>query len=272
MGNVACKMTEYGWPMMLYSSILNLVAIAIDRFFAVTRPLRYKLSSKWLVKVGIPAIWLSSALLPIDVALLSEVKNFDIDGDVRPICYYDKNSKVQFVLFAACLVASFIVLIVLYSIICYRLWKRNIPGEVSTNQHGLVVRTARKVTVLMISIVVIFVVSWAPEFGVILSNLNSDSYYESYPFLYAISHWLVLNSSACNPCLYFIFIESFREGLKAACSRCLAPQSRPCCIGQDRRFEPEESVRNRQASDVYILEEREIKLTAYSTSITSVAP
>ena len=64
-GRVTCKIVEYGNSFPIYCSLLNLVAIAIDRCLAITRPLSYKLSSKWLVKISIPVIWLISLSLPV---------------------------------------------------------------------------------------------------------------------------------------------------------------------------------------------------------------
>ena len=266
MGSASCKITAYGMSLSLFCSFFNLVAIAIDRFLAVTRPLTYKLSSKWLVKIGIPVMWLISSLLTIQAALASQVK-FD-EGDLGPKCK-NTTSPTEIYSSATCLVASFIALVVLYSIICYRLWRRNIPGEMSSIQHALAARTARKVTVLMISIVIVFFVSWAPVFAVILLELaNASSIYATtimrYPSLFAISYWLISSNSAFNPCLYFIFIERFRQGLKTACSRCRVPRLRLHRTGQGRRFETGEPIRNRRNLNIFNQEERNIELTAYS--------
>ncbi|KAJ7378316.1 hypothetical protein OS493_023563 [Desmophyllum pertusum] len=111
---------------------------------------------------------------------------------------------------------------------------------------------------------------------VVLSGFNDDgsvdiSVIMQYPFLLAASYWLLLNSSACNPCLYFIFIESFRKGLKTACLRCRPPEFRLCRIGQERQFEPEGPMRNRQ-TNIFTQEEAAIELTAYSTVNHRVAP
>jgi hypothetical protein len=256
-------------------SIFNLVAIAIDRYLAVIRPLTYKLSSKWMIKIGIPAIWLISALLSIQAALTPNVVHY---GDERKLKCDFERSSLEVYLSVCCLVVSFIVLIVLYSIICYRLWRRNIPGEVSNNQHALAIRTARKVTVSMISVVIVFVVSWAPALVVILADFfdaESAIYiliYKKYPFLFAVSYWLILNSSASNPCLYFIFIESFRKSLKTACSRCHAPKLRLCRVGQERQFETEESMRTRQSLNIFSREDGAVELVAYSTVNHRVAP
>ena len=276
LGNVTCKILSFVGPLLIFCSIFNLVAIAIDRYLAVARPLKYKLSSKWVVKVGIPAVWLTSVLLSVKAALTPKVLYF---GDENMLlCVVDRSSLEKYS-FLCCLVVSFIVLIVLYSIICYRLWRRNIPGEVSNNQQALAIRTARKVTVLMISVVIVFSVSYAPIFAFMLSDLihvrSSDiSSIMHHPIVFFMSFWLILNSSACNPCLYFIFIESFRHSLKSACSclRLLVPEPKPCCIGLESRFENAEPMRNRQTLNSFVQEEGAVELTAYSSFNHRVSP
>jgi len=266
LGNVTCKILSYVGSLSLFCSIFNLVVIAIDRFLAVARPLKYKLSSKWVVKIGIAAMWLISASFSVKAALTPNVPYYG--DEKRPKCGYGRSSQEVY-LSLSCLVISFIVLIVLYSIICHRLWRRNVPGEVSNNQQALAIRTARKVTVLMISIVIVFLVSWAPIFSFMLLGLNSvpEEFIVQHPIMFVIFSWLILNSSACNPCLYFIFVESFRRSLKTACSclRVNVPASRPCCIGLERRFKDLEPLRNRQTLNSFVLGEGAVELTAYSS-------
>nr|XP_058940791.1 allatostatin-A receptor-like [Pocillopora verrucosa] len=262
LGSFTCKMLEYGNSVTLFCSLLNLVAIAIDRCLAVTRPLSYKLSSQWMVKISIPVMWLISFSLPI--GSLSNTQLLYYDGDVRPRCVENNDrGSVDLYLSVATVVGSFIALITLYSVISYRLWRRNIPGEISSNQKELVIRTARKVTFLMISVVVVFFVSWAPAFVVLLilvfgnAGRTLGAVLMQHPLLYGISFWLICNNSAFNPLLYFIFIESFRQGLRSVCSRCRVPRFSLQESGQELR-------RIRPTLDIINKEEGNIELTAYS--------
>ena len=262
MRSFTCKMLEYGNSVTLYCSLLNLVDIAIDRCLAVTRPL----SSKRLVKISIPVIWLISFSLTIESLLSTQLLYYD--GDVWPRCEEIKDrGSLDLYIIIVTLMGSFIALITLYSVTSYRLWRRDIPGEMPSNQKELVIRTARKVTILMISVVVVFFVSWAPAFAffLILEFGNAGSTFGEvltrYPLLFATSFWLICNNSAFNPLLYFIFIESFRQGLRSACSRCRVPRFSL----QERRFKTgQELTRIRPTLDIINKEEGNIELTAYS--------
>jgi len=72
-GIVICKVTTYGASMLLSCSALNFIAIAADQYLAITRPLTYKLSSRWVVRLGIPVIWLISALSCIDMLFAANI-------------------------------------------------------------------------------------------------------------------------------------------------------------------------------------------------------
>ena len=84
-----------------------------------------------------------SALSCIDMLFAANIYN-----DRMPKCFKAERSTHDY-LTASSIIGSLIILIVLYSIICYRLWRRNIISEVSNNQQALDIRTARKVTVLV---------------------------------------------------------------------------------------------------------------------------
>ena len=277
LGTAICKVTAFGISVLVYCSVLSLVAIALDRFLAVAQPLKYKLASKWVVKIGIPVVWLISSLLSINSVLVTNIQNYSEDG--TPKCIKSEQSSPEEYISVSCVGGSFMALIVLYSIICYRLCRRSIPGEVSNNQQALAIRTARKVTVLMIAVVIVFFVSWAPALVVVVANLfgTESAIYifkiiKKYPFLIIVSYWLILNSSASNPCLYFIFIARFRQSLKTACLRCRAPNLKLCPIGQVRQFETGESMRNRQGLYDFSLKNGAVELAAYKTANRRFAP
>ena len=129
------------------------------------------------------------------------------------------------------------------------------------------IRTARKVTILMISVVVVFFVSWAPALVVLLILVFGNAgrtfgvVLMQHPLLYGLSFWLICNNSAFNPLLYFIFIESFRQGLRSVCSRCRVPRFSL----QERRVKTgQELTRIRPTLDIINKEEGNIELTAYS--------
>ena len=259
-GKVLCKSYTFGGSVLLNSSVYSLVAIAIDRFLAVTRPLTHKTTSKLVLKIGILLIWIVSTLLSLRLVISSRI-HYGEDG--TPNCMYFAQSTKELFTSASCFIGSFVLIAVLYSIIAYRLWMRKLPGECSNTQQDLARRTARRVTLLMISVVLLFAASWTPAFvtlSLAMFHPSSAEIFMQYPFLIAFTYWLMLTSSACNPCLYFVFIESFRSNLKAVFYKCCSTLLRICRVGAAKRqslaLETREQMRRQPI----------IELTAYSTA------
>ncbi|KAJ7378315.1 Kappa-type opioid receptor [Desmophyllum pertusum] len=107
-----------------------------------------------------------------------------------------------------------------------------------------------------------------------------------YHFMRTSTNCLIMNLAICDLLLTVIqtpfntsqlyygptwFGGTLREGLKTACLRCRPPEFRLFRIGQERQFETEEPMRNRQTS-ILTQEEGAIELTAYSTVNHRVAP
>lgn len=84
-GKVLCKSYTFGGSVLLNSSVYSLVAIAIDRFLAVTRPLTHKMTSKLVLKIGILLLWLVSTLLSLRLVISSRI-HYGADG--TPNCTF----------------------------------------------------------------------------------------------------------------------------------------------------------------------------------------
>ena len=125
---------------------------------------------------------------------------------------YSNGKELNVISLTLAVVIPMTLLAVLYTRICIKLWSRQAPGEgASQNQRQLqVIVTAKKVTRMMIAIVVLFVVCWVP-FYLIMALLHLG-FVQNKAVRFSV--WLSVSFSGINPYVYFAFSANFRNGLK----------------------------------------------------------
>ena len=166
---ITCKMFQ---AIMFASPAFStwiLAAISVYRFYAVTRPFRLSPISQNLKKI-ILVLWAWSFALSIAFVIGS--------GSFKEIhrsFYCDVTSEWTFAHFLAFKLDVNLPLImtaVLYTIVCLKLWSRELPGEGpnQNEQQAEALKIARKVTITMVIVVVFYVLCWSPMFISILLN------------------------------------------------------------------------------------------------------
>ena len=146
-GIVLCKTSLYIALVSFLACIFSLVGITIDRFMAVSRPLKLKPWSKW-TKMAISVIWVTSFLLPVGTLLeIDEIPNQSGNTTCSATL-----SHAYFMILASCFLLPFTLMTVLYPMISHRLWKRKVPEEFNAQQQQIAYHTARRVTLLIISL------------------------------------------------------------------------------------------------------------------------
>ncbi|XP_078366724.1 substance-P receptor-like isoform X2 [Oculina patagonica] len=217
LGQITCKLFAVFIFFPPFCSVWILVAIAIDRFYAVTRPLRSSPLSRHLKKT-IVSLWAWSALSSTDV-LVNEllVKN----KEYYHCNFMTKWIEFQIIILIANVTLPFLLMVVLYTIVCHRLWSREIPGE-GTNQNQVRVeakKTAGKVTWMMIVILVLYVLCWFPYNISVALQMWGNITITSNFFLCLM--WLTGAYSGINPYLYLTFNQKFRHAFKRLFENCL---------------------------------------------------
>ena len=162
-GGLLCKLNLYLVSVTFLGCIFSLVGIQIDRFLAVIRPLRHLPWRRW-TKVIIPAIWFAAILLPINMWHEIGGKSSSSSGLNISVCYEEQVPLSMGITLGICFLLPFTVMLILYPIIIYHLWTRQVPGEPSALQQQRANRTAWKITKMMIAVVLSFFFCWAPQF------------------------------------------------------------------------------------------------------------
>ena len=192
-------------------SLWVLATIAIERFYAVTRPLRFSPVSQHLKKI-ILLLWVWCLATPSNFFQTASFKK--LNGSY----YCDLSVVLQewttFNVIAGyfILLPPLLIIAALYTIVCFKLWSRQVPGEGSNQnaQQAEAVKTARKVTLMMIAVVVLYIVCWLPMF--ILVILEYISYLQLNGSLLLFVLWLISTYSGLNPYVYVTFNQKFRSG------------------------------------------------------------
>lgn len=121
-------------------------------------------------------------------------------------------------------IIPFVIITFCYVRVCGKLWDRAkaIPGSVSARREEQERDRARKTNGMLISMVVIFVISWLP---LNTNNILLDFYAEASTWYYSRAiflafHAVAMSSTCYNPFLYAWLNENFRKEFK---------ELLPCC-------------------------------------------
>ena len=228
-GIITCKLLRASAFILSVFSVWILVAIAVDRFFAVTRPFQVSPLSRHFKKTVV-FLWVWSAVSAANIlALIGLVKEktSDFCETVEKVYYGWR----EFFLTSLVLnvVVPLVAIIILYTIICLKLWARKVPGEGANQNERQVeaIKTAKKVTRMMIAVVVLYELCWLPFFIIMsMSLIRGESPLKSDPHTGNIHSnffilWLTVAYSAINPFVYLTFNQKFRSGFKHLYKDCL---------------------------------------------------
>ena len=217
-GTATCKMIHFLSHITIASSIITLVLMAVERFFAVVQPMRrvsYFRSKKavtftiWGMSISI----MSPILVAGNTTEIAEhryvcTEKLQAFGD--PV-YVERVFYIS--MFVLLYAVPLLLVAVLYSVISYKLWFRRLPGSVVSRNKKLADTEKRCIVRMLISIVIVFALCWLPA--------HINHYILSYPekqfsanlptWLVYVNFWVSHANSAFNPCLYITLNKKFRR-------------------------------------------------------------
>ena len=220
LGQALCRLSYALKDVSAVVSIQSLVLIAVDRFGAVVFPLRSPIISSKRCPFFILASWIvAMAVMSPDLFTFTIV---EYQGQMFCLrrwneAFGESSSKENYALAIHVVFIHIpcILLIILYSIIAYKLKSQKIPGEQSTNTDKKRLKRNRNVLKMAIAIVVGFLLCWLPYTILMLMSFFTLRLACGI-FLFSRSiAWLMANANcAINPCICFIFSSNYRQGLK----------------------------------------------------------
>ncbi|XP_078349122.1 pyroglutamylated RF-amide peptide receptor-like [Oculina patagonica] len=236
-GTVLCKLVTRGNFAWVggHSSIITLIAIAIERYYAVVYPFgnKWKLTKRKL-KVIIPGSWLFAIIVNIPLFLIVDIemeKNSNFCVYAWSEEWMGKAHSWALLVLQTALPLS--LMAVLYSRVVYTLWfKGNDENQLTSRQRG-VIRVRRRVTLMVLPVTAIFGICWGAEsVEYVLRQFPSLNIT---PVVIATVDTMVAFNAAVNPFVYALLNQQFREKMKKmiCCTGFSAPVVHPTPEAQD---------------------------------------
>ncbi|XP_006815225.1 adenosine receptor A1-like [Saccoglossus kowalevskii] len=218
------------------TELLSLLLIAIDRFIAVTRPLKYRqIMTRERAKTMVALVWVFSYVFGYVPAVVDTGLNSWID-----LCdgYFKYSTIFSLIFVYGLFTFSFLAILVIYAIVFVRArtqLKRKI-GDMSNGELKKKVSNSATVAKTMFVIVAIFTIAWVPNMtisqillhceqveirGQVFSQCSNNINHNLALGMKYYSLTFVVISSAINPLLYSYRIRLLRKEVRKLVLCCL---------------------------------------------------
>ncbi|XP_020611110.1 neuropeptide FF receptor 1-like [Orbicella faveolata] len=228
LGNITYKAFFYVTPVSIAATVLTMMLITIDRFYAVFYLLKEKIFRKPKILSG--TIWILSFVLMLPYPMLFQVQ-FNSSQNVYECLqvwpWEDPNDPTfketrhvlkifHSIVFVVLYALPLSIIIVIYFLICRKMCRRRIPGNATDSNRAAADKSKRKVVRLLVLIVVVFALCWFPSYvNHYLWFVRSDLYVKGmlpleveYFFI-----WFGHANSAINSCIYNLMSDKFLREL-----------------------------------------------------------
>ena len=227
LGSITCKAFFYVMPVFISAAVFTMMLISFDRFYAIFYPLKEKLFRK--PKVLSSIIWVLSFGLMTPYVLLSHTREnqpgvyeclqewpWAPPNDTDFTETYKVLKSFHISVFVIIYALPLSLTMIIYSLICRKLWLRKIPGNVIDTNLAAEKRLKHKVTRLLVITCVVFAACWFPVYvNHYFTYVRPDQVHKLPLKVHLLFYWIAHANSALNPCLYILLNEKFRKAFFA---------------------------------------------------------
>ncbi|CAF0809720.1 unnamed protein product [Brachionus calyciflorus] len=224
--NILCKMAPFAATLSSNVNIITLVAISLDRHHVILHPLKKKLSKKKCILILI-LIWIVSIM---SITRFFNYKVFHIENkkQCNPINFELLKYDI-IILTGLQFIIPFVIISITYIKIANHIYFAETPQTANCNQ----IKTRKKVIKMILIVVVLFMICWAPIHLFNVINVLFPDTVGSYNNIHII--WFFSNSLAASNSCYNVFIyglcsERYKSEFKKML-KCLP------CIDDDKNRE-----------------------------------
>lgn len=182
--------------------------------------------SKTAARIAILCIWVTSIALSIPIVVFYEEYETHTGTQVIPMCFqlwpnFDYQ-RAYFVvgLFVLCYALPLLLIMVCYTSITVRVWRRHAPGVSNTCYSGVIHKSKIKVIKMFGIVISLYALSWLPLYVIFFKlyfsppATNSKDFDLLFSIIIPISQWLGLCNSGINPMIYCFYSKKYRHGFK----------------------------------------------------------
>ncbi|XP_048007281.1 RYamide receptor-like [Leguminivora glycinivorella] len=224
-GGVMCKVVNYSQAVSVLVSAYTLLAISIDRYMAIMRPLKPRLG-KATAKLVVAGVWCGALATAAPIPIVSNLQRpslwheacqIDVCGELWASA--EQSSQYTCALLALQFALPLCALVCTYARIAHAVWGGRPPGEAQSARDTRMQRSKRKMIKMMVTVVAVFTISWLPlnVFIVLWTAHESDAEWGAWPgmpYVWFASHWLAMSHSCYNPIIYCYMNARYRRGFK----------------------------------------------------------
>ncbi|XP_073993519.1 tachykinin-like peptides receptor 86C isoform X2 [Rhodnius prolixus] len=247
-GAIYCTINNFVANVSVAASVFTLVAITLDRYMAIVRPLKHRMSRR-KARIALLIIWAASSLLAIPCLLYSTTKSRTINGQTSTVCYmmwpdghYPKSMSehvYNLIFLVVTYLGPVVAMAICYTLMGRELWGSKSIGEQTQRQLDNI-KSKRKVVRMFITVISIFTICWLPYHGYFIYVFHHESVaVSSYvPHLYLSFYWLAMSNAMVNPIIYYWMNNRFRVYFRQIICLC-------CCVRPSMHPELQSTPNNR---------------------------
>ncbi|KAL0970671.1 hypothetical protein UPYG_G00245490, partial [Umbra pygmaea] len=213
-GQVLCFLLPYAQGLAVHVSTVTLNVIALDRHRCIVYHLDTRMRKSvcfWVIGIT----WVLSAVLASPLAIFREYGTFSLaPGQSIQVCTekWPGSSTDGAVYSISMLLLQYVLPLAIISFAYARIWSKLARSHVSPAGRNDRHRRRRKTTKMLVTMVVVFAVSWLPfhAFQLATDIDSSVLYMRDFHLLYTLFHVVAMCSTFTNPLLYGWMNSNYR--------------------------------------------------------------
>lgn len=212
-GRFLCQFDAFLSAVLILTSNLTILAIAVEKFLGIFFPMKTFVSKKRAYFI-IVSTWLVSGLYSAPLFVFADLKVGRSGKTKCVVCMTCKDVVRWFIFQTILLAIGFFITLTLYSAIGLRIWHHKTPGfQLQGIQRGVQAKKHKALKMLAM-LVFVFYVSFIP-FWISQLSVHFGFYQKLGPHYNVISAFLMLCNGTANPVIYSIYNLDIREEFKS---------------------------------------------------------